>query len=234
MAIHSHDQSPSYTEKAGWLQIRQPLPKLDVHHFEFLLRWSGSLASPLRYALIGATTELVGDYPLTDKVGFEDAKRQLQRRLDWDWPGQEAPSEAAVTEALALTKFRFQKTADGWEIPTEASGLKEAVVVGRNSGRVRVQIRLGQIPDDALSVRTKAQLLSRAQGELRFARIEVEGENYCVASEAGGDALMHELPHCVTSVLAGHKLLVGTPPLSLRSKPYGWNPPQDELPRPLF
>ncbi|MFN0021478.1 MAG: hypothetical protein ACKVP0_24775 [Pirellulaceae bacterium] len=235
MAIHSQDQSPSYVEKNGWLRLRRRVPKLDSHHFEFLLSWSADLASPLRYALMSAKTELVGDYPLSDQVNVEDAKRQLQRRIDWDWPGQEALSEAAIIEALAQTGLPFRQKAGGWEIPADLSAAKEAVVVERNSGRVRAQIRLWQVPDDALSARTMAQSLSCAQGELRFARIEIDGENYCVASEAGGDALMHELPHCVQAVIDSHKLLAGTPRLSLRPKGYGLNPPpQDELPRPLF
>jgi len=213
----STPNGPIYTDDGKWLLFRQRLPQLDSHHVELLLDLTRALASPLRYAFSEGGTVMLGEYPLGGAVDARVAEIQLRRRLEW-----------------TLTPIPFQRTEDGWNAATTVSESEETLRVEAIRGGARVQILLGQIPDEALTVKVNSKFFSRKQQELKFARIEVLGENYYIASEAAADSLAHELPHAVDAVEAAYQLLARPAQPTLPSRGYWRSAAQDEWPRKLF
>lgn len=230
----STPNGPIYTDDGKWLLFRQRLPQLDSHHVELLLDLTRALASPLRYAFSEGGTVMLGEYPLGGAVDARVAEIQLRRRLEWDWPRTTVPGDADVEAALTLTPIPFQRTEHGWNAATTVSESEETLRVEAIRGGARVQILLGQIPDEALTVKVNSKFFSRKQQELKFARIEVLGENYYIASEAAADSLAHELPHAVDAVEAAYQLLARPAQPTLPSRGYWRSAAQDEWPRKLF
>jgi hypothetical protein len=219
---------PNFFVDGGWLQFCQPMPRLDSHHVEHLLRWTSGLASPLRYTLKDNATVMIGEYPIDGAVDAALAEVQLQRRLDWDWPRTTIPNDESLEAALALAAFPFQRAKTGWLAVSGMSGCREELQVRGMPGGARVEVRLGQIPDDAEVARDKARLLSVEQQGIRFARIEIQGQDYILASEAAAEMLAYELPLCISAVSSAYQLLTRPDHPTLRPRPFWQTTADDE------
>jgi len=176
----------------GWLHRREPTPERDGASPQLLLEETARLPGTFRLALVGGCVELLGETP---EAPFP-AK-----------PVEEAVVEEEVVGALEDCGLPYKRRELGWVVPPGGQRSVEVVLTPREGGLRIESVLAGWDEIGGAQREALARLLCRAQGQLRFARCELNEARAVVAANLRAGEIETGSAHAVAAVLAAARLL---------------------------